>query len=154
MCLTAIESNKGNDYVSYFIPGTISRFDPDTLKVDIVGVYIDFVVDSKHPNGYVSKVFPIDLNENLTYSKIEIDLKEWEELSLLSYKYNILDEFGNYTPSWQNSEEITKINLSTKEDIKIGFSDLDISKDYYCLFRIKDSQNNTYISNLVQVNKK
>ncbi len=154
MYLTAIESTKGNDYVTYFIPATISRFDPDELKVDVIGVYLDFVVDSEHPNGYISKVFPIDLNENLTYSKIDIDLGEWEDITFLSYKYNILDEFGNYTPTWQNNEEITTINLSTKDDIKIEFSDLDISKDYYCLFRIKDSQNNTYLSNLVQINKK
>lgn len=154
MYLTAMESKRGNDYVTYFIPGTVTRFDPDLLSIDVVGVYLEFVVDTTHPNGYVSKVYPIDLNENLTYSKIEIDLKEWDDLSLLSYKYNILDEAGNYTPTWQNNEEIKKINLSTDEGINIKFSDLDISKDYYCLFRIKDSQNNTYLSNLVQVNKK
>ena len=36
MYLTAIESVKGNDYVSYYIPATISRFDTDTLKIDVI----------------------------------------------------------------------------------------------------------------------
>ena len=154
MYLTAIESVKGNDYVSYYIPATISRFDTDTLKIDVIGVYLDFVVDSNHPNGYVSNIYPIELNDNLTYSKISIDLKEWDSISLLSYKYNILDSNGNYTSSWQNSPEITTIELSTKNDINIEFSDLDISKEYYSIFRIKDSQNNTYLSSLVKVNKR
>lgn len=154
MYLTVIESSKGNDFVSYYIPGTISRFDPDTLKVDVVGVYLDFIVDKDHPNGYISNVYPLELNENLTYSKVEYDLKEWDNLSLLSYKYNILDSNGNYTSNWQNNKEVNTISLSTKDDINIEFSDLDISKDYYCVFRIKDSQNNMYLSNLVKVSKK
>jgi hypothetical protein len=154
MYLTAIEAVKGNDYVSYYIPATISKFDTDTLKIDIVGVYIDFVVDSEHPNGYISNVYPIDLNENLTYSKVKIDLKEWDDINFLSYKYKILDEGGNYTSTWQNDPEIINLSLSSKEEIDIKFSDLDISKEYYCLFRIKDSQNNSYLSRLVKVNKK
>ncbi len=154
MYLTAIESIQGNDYTSYFIPATISRFSTETLKTEIMGVYLDFVVDNEHPNGYISNVYPIELNENLTYSKIEIDLKEWDELSLLSYKYDIFDSVGNYTKNWQNDPEVTTLSFDTKEDIKIEFNDLDISKEYYCLFRIKDSQNNTYLSNVVKVNKK
>ena len=154
MYLTAIESIQGNDYTSYFIPATISRFSTETLKTEIMGVYLDFVVDNEHPNGYISNVYPIELNENLSYSKIEIDLKEWDELSLLSYKYDIFDSVGNYTKNWQNDPEVTTLSFDTKEDIKIEFNDLDISKEYYCLFRIKDSQNNTYLSNVVKVNKK
>ena len=154
MYLTAIETVKGNDYVSYYIPATISRFDTDTLKIDVVGVYVDFVVDSEHPNGYISGVYPIELNDNLTYSKVKIDLKEWDDINLLSYKYNILDKEGNYTNNWQNNPEVTMMELSAKENINIVFSDLDISKEYYCLFKIKDSQNNAYLSRLVKVNKR
>ena len=154
MYLTALESINGNDYVSYYIPATISRFDPDTLKIDVLGVYLDFVVDSDHPNGYISNVYPIDLNENLTYSKVNIDLEEWDDLNLLSYKYNILDAEGNYTTNWQNNKEVKILKLAPTDDYKIEFSDLDITRDYYCLFRIKDSQNNTYLSNLVKINKK
>ena len=154
MNLTAIETTNGTDYVSYYIPGTITRFNVDTLELDVMGVYLDFIVDSEHPNGYISKVYPIDLNENLTYSKVEIDLNEWDELSLLSYKYNILNPDGSYTSNWQNSGEVTTISFAKGEEVKIEFNDLDIAKDHYCLFRIKDSQNNTYLSNIVKVNKK
>lgn len=154
MNLTAIEEARGVDYTSYYIPGTVTRFDPDMLKVDVVGVYVEFVVDNENPNGYISKIYPMDLNDNKTYSKIEIDLEEWETLTLLSYKYNILDGEGNYTENWQNNPEVKMISLSTKDDFKIEFTDLDISKEYYCIFRINDSQNNTYYSNLVKVSKK
>ena len=154
MYLTAIESIKGDNFVSYYIPATISKFNTDTLKIDVVGVYLDFVVDNDHPNGYISNVYPMELNDNLTYSKISIDLKEWDSISLLSYKYNILDVNGHYTSDWQYSPEITTMELSTKNNINIEFSDLDISKEYYSIFRIKDSQNITYLSSLVKVNKK
>ena len=154
MYLTAIEAIKGNDYVSYYIPGTITRFDLDTLNTDVIGIYLDFVVDNEHPNGYIANVYPLELNENLTYSKVKINLEEWDDLSLLSYKYYILDSNGNYTSNWQSSPDVTTISFSTKDNIDIKFNDLDISKDYYCLFKIKDSQNNNYLSSLVKVNKK
>ena len=93
-------------------------------------------------------------NENYTYSKFEIDLKDWDTLSLLSYKYKILDQNGNYTSNWENSREISKMELNTNDDYKIEFKDLDISKEYYCIFRVKDSQGNAYLSNIVKINNK
>lgn len=154
MYLTAIESQKGKNYVKYYIPATVSKFDSDTFDFDIIAVYLEFVVDNDHENGYVSNVYPMDVNENYTYSKFEIDLKDWDTLSLLSYKYKILDQNGNYTSNWENSREISKMELNTNDDYKIEFKDLDISKEYYCIFRVKDSQGNAYLSNIVKINNK
>ena len=153
MNLTAIENIRGINYVSYYIPATITRVKTGSLDIEIVGVYVDFVVDDEHPNGYISGVYPIDFNENLTYSKIEYNLKEWDSISFLSYQYNILDDQGNYTSEWINNKEVISMSLSTKDDIDISFKDLDISKDYYSLFKIKDNQNKTYYSKLVKINK-
>lgn len=154
MPLTAIESVRGVDYVSYYIPATVSRFDPDTLEIDIVSVYLDFVVDQDHKEGFVSGIYPMELNENLTYSKTEMKLEDWEEINLLSYRYKIIDEEGNYIKTWDNSGKLTTINLSTKDSLNIKFENIDISKDYYCIFRVRDSQNNQYYSNIVKVSKK
>ena len=38
--------------------------------------------------------------------------------------------------------------------IYIKFEDVDISKDYYCLFRITDSQGNEYTTNVVKIKDK
>lgn len=151
MYLTAIESTKGTDFTSYYIPATITRFNSGSLDFDVEGVYVNFVVDEKNPNGYIANVYPINLNDNKTYSKIEYNLKEWDSITFLSYQYNILDNDGNYTKEWKNSEEVLTLSLSTKEDIKISFDDLDISNNYYCLFKIKDSQGYLYYSNLAKI---
>ena len=153
MYLTAIENIKGTDYTSYYIPATITRFNADTLDIETLGVYIDFVVDSEHLNGFISNVYPLDLNENLTYSKIEYNLKDWDSITFLSFQYNILDSNGNYTSNWEDSPEVLSMTISTKDDIDISFKDLDISKEYYSLFKIKDNQNKIYYSNIVKVNK-
>ena len=48
--------------MSYYIPATITRVKTSSLDIEIVGVYVDFVVDDEHPNGYISGVYPIDFN--------------------------------------------------------------------------------------------
>ena len=75
-------------------------------------------------------------------------------MSLVSYKYNILDEEGNYTSDWEASKEIVGLDISLNKEYEISVTDLDISKDYYALFVVKDSQGNNYSSNIVEVNNK
>lgn len=153
MYLTAIESIKGKDFVSYYIPATITRFNKETFDIETEGVFVDFVVNDEYPNGYLSNVYPMNLNDNLTYSKIEYKLDEWDSLTFLSFQYNILDSKGSYTSNWENNPEVLTMTVSLKEDIDIKFKDLDISKEFYSLFKIKDSNNKLYYSKLVKINK-
>ena len=152
--LTAIESQKGKNFVKYNIPGTLTKWDLESYLFDIIPIYLELVVDEEHPDGYIQNIFPMDINENYTYSKFEIDLKEWNSLSLVSNKYNILDATGKYKTDWDYSNEVVQLELSTKDEINIKFEDLDISNEYYCIFRVKDSQGNSYYSNIVLVNTK
>lgn len=154
MYLTAIEALDGKDYVKYNIPVTLSKMNIETLEFDIIGAYIEFVVDDEHKEGYVSEIYPIDLNENETYSKIDIDINDWDVINFLSYKYKILDKNGKYTSLWTDSEEVLNMELLTNDEYKIEFKDLDISHDYYCIFRIKDNKGNIYSSNIVEINNK
>ena len=154
MFLTAIESQRGTNFVKYYIPATLSKFDSETFDFDMLAVYLEFVVDDSNPKGYISNVYPMNVNENYTYSKFEIDIKEWDTISLLTTKYKILDKKGKYTSNWSSSGVITGIEFKTSEDINIEFKDLDISKSYFCIFRVKDSQGNVYSSNIVKINNK
>jgi hypothetical protein len=152
MNLTAIESVKGKDFVKYYIPATLSRTDAETFEFDIIAVYLEFVIDEEHPNGFVAGYYPMDFNENHTYSKVEINPKDWSIITLLSYKYKILDEEDNYTSNWENNGEVLNMEVRTKDDYKIEIKELEPSNNYYCLFRIKDSYGNLHISNIVEVN--
>ena len=152
--LTSFLSSKGNDYVKYYITGTLSKWDSKKFDFDMISVYLEFVVDSEHPDGYISSVFPTDINDNYTYSKFEINVDDWDKLSLLNFKYNILDKNGNYTSSWENSGIVQGIEFDINKNYIIKFADLDVSKKYYCLFRVKDSQGNTYLSKITEINNK
>lgn len=150
--LTAIEALNGKDYVKYNIPITLSKMNVDTFEFDIIGAYIEFIVDEEHKEGYVASIYPMDTNENQTYSKIDINVKDWDVINFLSYKYKILDKNGKYTSNWVDSEEVLNMELLTKDEYKIEFKDLDISYDYYCIFRVKDNKGNIYSSNIVEIN--
>ena len=152
MNLTAIESVKGIDFVKYYIPATLSRTDAETFEFDIIAVYLEFVIDEEHPNGFVAGYYPMEFNENHTYSKVEINPKDWSIITLLSYKYKILDEEDNYTSNWENNGEVLNMEVRTKDDYKIEIKELEPSNNYYCLFRIKDSYGKIHISNIVEVN--
>lgn len=152
MYLTAVEALDGKGYVKYNIPITLSKMNIDTFEFDIIGAYVEFVVDEDHKEGYVASIYPMDTNENQTYSKIDIDLNDWDVINFLSYKYKILDKNGKYTSNWVDSQEVLNMELLTKAEYKIEFKDLDISHDYYCIFRVKDNKGNTYSSNIVEIN--
>ena len=151
--MTAIESEVGIDFVKYIIPGTLQRWGENTFSdFEMMGVYVNLIVDEENPNGKISDVVPIqDIEESTLLRKVSIDIKDWRVIQLLTYKYKIFDEQGNYTSNWEGSGEVTGIEAHTDETLKLEFVDLDISRDYYCLFRITDSQGNEYTTNVVKV---
>ena len=115
---------------------------------------MELVVDDEHPNGYVANVVYMNVNANNTYPRKDIDLSEWDTIKLTSYSYNILDEEGNYITDWINSNEVLTMEINIEDEYEISFEDIDIVKDYYCIFKIKDSQDNIYYSNIIGVNNK
>ena len=152
--VTSFLSSKGKNYIKYNIAGTLSKWDSKKFDFEIIPVYLEFVVDDEHSEGYVSNVFPMDVNNNYTYTMFDINVNDWDILSLLNFKYNILDNDGNYTSSWINSGIVQGIELDVNKDYIIKFADLDVSKNYYCLFRIRDSQGNVYLSKIIEINNK
>lgn len=154
MYLTTIQTVNGKNFVKYYIPGTLSKLDVDTYDFEMVAVYLEFVIDEDHPKGYVAAVLPMDINDNHTYSEIDYNLDEWDSLTLNNYRYNIFDEEGNYISDWQGSSIVNSIEFAKGEKVNIELTNLDISHDYYCLFRIYDNQGNGYYSPLVEINHK
>ncbi len=152
MYVTAIESEKGTDYTKYYIPAILSRINEETMEFDIIEVYLELVTNEDNLNGYISRAIPMNLNENNSYPKIDIDINEWDTLKLTNYSYNILDEEGNYITDWVNSNEALIMEINLDEPYEISFEDIDITNDYYCIFKIYDSQRNSYYSNIIEVN--
>ena len=74
-------------------------------------------------------------------------LDDWKTIQFLKPSYNIFDENGNYTTEWEGSGIVTGWEFHIA-DIK-GFEKYDFSEsqeEYYCIFIINDSQENTSYS--------
>lgn len=153
--ITTVESEKGTDYTKYIIPGALQNWDEDNFfeTFDMISIYVQLIVDEENPNGVIAAAVPIinETDESQVSPKLTINIKDWKIIQLLTYKYKIFDEQGNYTTDWVGSGEVTGIEANTNEDFSLEFEDLDVSKDYYCLFRIMDSQGNVYTTNVVKV---
>lgn len=152
--ITTIESEKGTDYIKYIIPGTLQNWEGEFLtNFEMIPIYLQLIVNDENPNGVIAGALPIvgEDEENQVSPKLTIDIKDWKIIQLLNYKYKIFDENGKYTTNWVGSGEVTGIEAETNEEFKLEFEDLDVSKDYYCLFRITDSQGNEYTTNIVKV---
>lgn len=151
--ITALESEKGTDYTKYIIPGTLQRWDDDFVdNFEILPVYLQLVVDSENPDGKLAGAIEVtNAEETGTAPKVAIGISDWKVIQLLNYKYKIFDESGNYTSNWTGSGEITGFESEIADGFNLSFKDLDVSKEYYCLFRIADSQGNVYTTNVVEV---
>lgn len=152
--VTALESEKGNDYTKYLIPAVFQNWDEtDFESFEMISVYLQFIVNEENPNGIVGGAIPIitDESESQLSPKISIDIDDWKVIQLLNYKYKIIDEQGNYTSDWESSGEVIFVEEEIKNGFTISFEDIDISKEYYCLFTVFDSQGNEYTTNVVQV---
>ena len=119
----------------------------------MISVYLQFIVDEENPNGRIGGVIPIitDDAESQLSPKLTIDINDWKVIQLLNYKYQIFNESGEYTSKWQSSGEVIIVEEEIKNGFNISFEDIDISRDYYCLFTVYDSQGNEYTTNVVKV---
>lgn len=151
--ITAMESEVGNNYTKYLIPVSLQNWTDDMENFEMMTAYLQFIVDDENPNGKIGSVIPIitDDSESQLSPKISIDINDWKVIQLLNYKYQIFNESGEYTSKWESSGEVIVIEEEIKNGFNISFEDLDISRDYYCLFTVYDSQGNEYKTNVVKV---
>ena len=153
MIITAIESERGKNYIKYLIPATLNGFS-DEYEYQVVNVYVEFIVNEENPKGFVGRIVPMIKYETNVSSKIDLDIRDFDVFSINTFKYNIFDSNGNYKTDWENSNTITSLQLGANENYSIELRDLDITYTYYAMFKIKDSQGNVSYSNPVLVNNK
>lgn len=152
--ITAMEAEVGTNYTKYLIPAALQNWnDSDIESFEMISVYLQFIVDEENPDGKIGGVIPIitDDAESQLSPKLTLDINDWKLIQLLNYKYQILDESGEYTSEWESSGEVIVIEEEIQNGFNITFEDIDISRDYYCLFTVYDSQGNEYTTNIVKV---
>ena len=149
--LMAFEAERGVDYVKYLIPGTIEEHGDDYTSTP---VFVHFVVSNNNPNGKIEGITKTEPDVDVS-AKTIVDLDKVSSVIFMgTAQYKIFDEQGKYMQNWKvdPSEQVEMIEENLT-DIKIEFKDLDIAKEYYCIFEIQDSQSNAYSTNPVKITK-
>jgi hypothetical protein len=150
--LMAFEAERGKDYVKYLVPGTIE--DLVDGKITSTPVFVHLVVNSDNPNGKIEGITKTEPELEVS-SKTIIDIDKVSAVIFMgTSQYKIFDESGKYMPNW-TADTSAKVEM-LQEDlnaVKIEFKDLDIAKEYYCIFEVQDSQGNAYSSNPVKITK-
>ena len=81
------------------------------------------------------------------YSPVGIRITDYNFISLMSSRYKLLDEFGNYNPNWKReSNNIIRGETFKTDEIKFIKEDFSSDYDYYVVFRVLDVTNNEYDS--------
>lgn len=93
------------------------------------------------------------LIDNGLASSAVVDYKTYGTIQFTNYRYNILDENGNYNENWEGSPVKHLFEVKANDDsAEFKTASLDESDDYYCVFKIKDVKNKYYYSNLIKIN--
>ena len=83
--------------------------------------------------------------------KISYNLKDFKLVQLWNFSYKIFDDAGNYTTNWESAGTMNGFEFDLSKKFELEFRDLDVSKEYYVLFYISDSQGNRYTTNAVKI---
>ena len=151
--LTTVEDEVTDEYIdlhtSVILQNSIWDMQVATAKIRI---------DDKHPNGYIKALYvendknKKEFNAFAKAGNTGVKLDDYYLLVYGSQRYKLLDENGNFNKNWadesngiyQGYEYITDEFKFVKEDFSSDY-------DYYALFKIWDTSNNSYFSDVVKM---
>lgn len=125
--------------------------DFSNFKVDALDIYIEYDENGK---PYVGNVTTSVKDEETGTVKVEyVKLEDYDYVQFTNFKYDILDENGNFTTEFESDPTKYLIEVDMKED-EFYYENVSLdSGDYYAVFYITDIYGNRVNSNLVSVNK-
>ncbi|MDR0887188.1 MAG: hypothetical protein LBM97_00635 [Candidatus Nomurabacteria bacterium] len=148
--VTMYEHRKDEDSTIYRIPAMLFRADGFKMK----SINVEYSIDNKSLEGRITAYVPLvtaSSEMGAVVNREVIDLSEWDTISLLNFEYAIFDADGNYTSDWGASGKIFGTEYKTDEEIEIRLEDLEVGREYYCLFQVYDTQGNQYATNVVKL---
>lgn len=139
-------SSKDREYITSVVLSKISDNIED-MKINAANMYIKI---DKNNTPVITKTMLIDKN---SASGAVINYKDYTTIEFGNFRYNILDENGNYNEDWESSETKYLYEVETNNNnIEFKTASLDDDNDYYCVFKVKDVKNNYYYSKLIKIN--
>lgn len=115
-------------------------------------------IDDKHPNGYIKALYTENNNSKKDFNTFAktgntgLKLTDYYLLVYGSQRYKLLDENGNYNPNWYNDNNgIYQGYEYLIDEFKFVKEDFSSDYDYYALFKIWDTSNNSYFSDVIKM---
>ena len=148
-----VESKKDSTSVTYTLIGLLEKWDDD----DFIGTYetniveISLKVDNQTNEGEIINIKSVQ-EEVETLGKVTYNLNDWKTISFLSSSYFLYDENGNKLSDWQKSGTMYGTQVNIKEGFKFKATTLDTNREYYYMFRVKDTQGNVQETDLLKAN--
>ena len=117
-------------------------------------------IDEKHKDGYINALYsnlePKNEDQSKKFAvsaKEGLNITDYNFVMVLSSRYKVLDENGNYNPDWINTSNRILQGTSNRTNM-FKFKRQDFSDGYNCyvVFKIHDIANNEYYSKPIKVN--
>lgn len=145
--VTATEIERTDDYVKYAIPVFLNM-----STSDIKTAYIHVKVDADHPNGVICGAYSEITTDYPDKNVIEI--KEGDEVTPFLFGRSIIFTDGqNVAPfdDWETASGIGE-SFTVTGDFTVDIKpNEDTENDYLCLFRLTDTQGNSYFTNYIEM---
>lgn len=145
------EIGNTSEYIKYNTVVALENIESDNItdwKFDSANMTL--VYDKKTGKVNIGSVVLINKDESMP-NTIAVDLNDYTHVVFGSSSYKILDDNGNYVIDWESNGVYEGFEENVgKFDFELN--NYDDGYDYYCVFKIWDTNNNVSYSKLVKMN--
>lgn len=156
--LIGTEKEIGEDYVDlntfFYLTNSKSIESPKLSAATAI-----IRIDDEHENGYIRSVYFNSESKSSSekfslFAPAVVKLTDYNFITVMSSRYKILDESGNYNSDWiKTSNNVIEGTRFRTNMIKLVKEDFSSEYDYYVVFRINDIANNSYYSKPIRISK-
>ncbi len=144
--LTLHETETTDEYIKYdtvVVLQNISEWNFDVARLSLV-------YDKSQNTIKAGSAILVEKGEYIP-NTVAVDMNDYTSVAFGNYSYKILDGNGNYSENWESNGTYKGIEVDIGNfDFKL--QNFDDGNDYYCVFKIWDTYNNAYYSQLVKMN--
>jgi hypothetical protein len=111
---------------------------------------IDFSLNKKNNKIEVEGIYRMDFDEdkNRLPNTVLLNPKDYQYMAFASSDYHIFDDNGEFLGDWEKTGVYEGYEIKV-EYVEYKLDDFNSSSNYYCVFVIYDTSNNTYYSKLI-----
>ncbi|MDO4611961.1 MAG: clostripain-related cysteine peptidase [Candidatus Saccharibacteria bacterium] len=148
--LTLFEDEVTDSYIKYTTNVTLTDLDADTaIGIDLIAASLNLILNKE--TGEVSLGETTLISDGFASGTV-VDLNEYDTIGFATSSYHIQNADGSFNEDWSTTSD----GIITGWECEVGscdftIEDFDSDQDYYCVFHIKDINNNVYYSNLIKL---